>query len=89
MRIPLFAPAFNTADSARTTLSASPYCKKFAAVNQNSKFELFGLPNVCNSCSSELMAVIELTGPFSKGPAIAPIDVDTAGTTFVRSISLT
>ena len=41
------------------------------------------------NCSSELIVVTEETGPFANGPAIAPIDVATAGTTFVRSISLT
>ena len=35
------------------------------------------------------MVVTELTGPFSKAPAIAPMEVATAGTTFVKSTSLT
>ena len=87
--MPEFAPAFNIPDSARTIRSASEYCKKLEAVNQNSKLFAFGLPNNCTSCSSELIVVTDETGPFSNGPAIAPIEVDTAGITFVRSISLT
>ena len=65
------------------------YCKKFAAVKKNSKLSLFGFPNISINSSSELISVIEETGPFSNGPAIAPMDVATAGTTFVKSISLT
>ena len=48
-----------------------------------------GLPNSLTKSSSEETAVISPTGPFSKAPAIAPILVDTAGTTLVKSTSLT
>ena len=85
----LDATAFRTPDAGRTTLSEFVYCKKFAAVKKNSKLLSFGFPNTSINSSSELISVIEETGPFSNGPAIAPMDVATAGTTFVKSISLT
>ena len=81
--------AFRIALSARTTLSALPYCKKFAAVKNVSKLLPFGLPKTLTSSCSEPIGVISPTGPFSNAPATAPIDVATAGTTLVRSTSLT
>tara|TARA_B100001564_G_scaffold216164_1_gene182044 strand:- start:569 stop:757 length:189 start_codon:yes stop_codon:yes gene_type:complete len=48
-----------------------------------------GLPNIFNSSSSDVTVTTEDTGPFWNAPAIAPIEVATAGTTFVKSISLT
>ena len=66
MRIPLFAPAFTTADSQRTTLRWSEYCKKLAAENQDSKALLvpWGLPKSATNSSSELTDTTEETGPF-------------------------
>jgi len=43
------------------------------------------IDSICIGC----YRTTEDTGPFSNAPAIAPIDVATAGTTFVKSISLT
>ena len=85
------AVAFSIPDSTLTTLSWFVYCKKFAAVNHHSYAlsVVLGLPNIFTNCSSEDIFVTSETGPFSKGHAIAPIDVATAGTTFVKSISLT
>ena len=81
--------AFVIALCALTTLRALPYCKKLDAVKNVSKLLPLGLPNSLTKSSSEDTAVISPTGPFSKAPAIAPIDVDTAGTTLVKSTSLT
>ena len=85
----MFAVAFNTPDSARTTFNESEYFRKLAAVKKNSKLLSFGLPNTFTNSSSDEIFVTEDTGPFSKGPPIAPIEVATAGTTFVKSTSLT
>ena len=83
------ATALVTADSARTTFSESEYCRKLAAVKKNSKLSELGLPKTFTNCSSDDISVMEETGPFWKGPQIAPIEVATAGTTFVKSTSFT
>jgi hypothetical protein len=61
-----------------------PYCRKLAAANQFSKLLEFGFPNLETRSPSEVTVCIEPTGPFSNAPAIAPIDVATAGITFVK-----
>ena len=66
-----------------------PYCRKLAAASQFSKLLEFGFPNLETRSPSEVTVCIEPTGPFSNAPAIAPIDVATAGTTFVKSTSFT
>ena len=83
------AVAFNIPDSTLTTLREFVYAKKLDAVNQDSYWLLVvcGLPNIFTSSSSEDISVTSETGPFSNGAAIAPIDVATAGTTFVKSTS--
>ena len=74
---------------ARTTLNALEYCKKLAALKKCSKLLESGFPNVStNSCSLEI-ATISSTGPFANCPAIAPIDVDTAGIILLKSFSCT
>ena len=85
------AVAFSMPDSSLTTLSWFVYCKKVAAVNHHSYAlsVVLGLPNIFTNCSSEDILVTSETGPYSKGHAIAPIDVAPAGTTLVKSTSLT
>ena len=82
-------PALTIADSARTTFKESEYPKKLAAVNHHSKLSALGLPKTFTKSSSDEISVTEETGPFSNGPTIAPMEVATAGTTFVKSTSLT
>ena len=65
------------------------YCRKFAAEKNVSKFESFGFPKFLIRSSSDVIVVTDETGPYSNAPAIAPIDVATAGTTFVKSTSFT
>jgi hypothetical protein len=65
------------------------YARKFAAENQDGATEVFGLPNFITSSASEPTVWISLQGPHLKVPAKAPIEVETAGTTFVRSFSVT
>jgi len=66
-----------------------PYPKKFAAVNQDSKLDPFGFPNVStNSCSEEIV-VISPIGPFAAVTTTPPALVETAGTILVKSFSVT
>jgi hypothetical protein len=58
-------------------------------VKNDSARKALGLPRTEASSFSELTSCISSTGPQRKGPANPPIDVDTAGMTFVKSISLT
>jgi hypothetical protein len=75
--------------SGRTIFRLFPYPKKFDAVNHSSKLEEFGFPNTStNSCSDEI-EVISLTGPLAAVITIAPLVVETAGITFVKSFSVT
>ena len=89
MRTPLVVPALTIADSARTTFNESEYCRKLAAVKKNSKLSPLGLPKTFTKYYSDEISVTEEPGPFWKGPQIAPIEVATAGTTFVKSTSFT
>ena len=73
--------------SGRTTFKVLLYFRKLEAVNQYSKLFAFGLPKLLTRSASEVIVTTLLTGPFSKGPAIAPIVVSTLGTTLVKSIS--
>jgi hypothetical protein len=50
---------------------------------------LFGLKKVSINSISEEIVLISKTGPHWKAPAIAPIEVATAGTVVVKSISET
>jgi hypothetical protein len=81
--------AFRLVVPTRTTLRALPYCKNDAAVKKYEAVLVSGVPNTVARSFSELTLVTVSTGPQLKAPAKPPIEVETAGTTFVRSISLT
>jgi|SRR6056300_1908370 len=74
---------------ARTTLKALEYCKKFAAVKKYSKLFESGLPKTSTSSCSLEIATTSSKGPLRNSPAIAPIEVDTAGIILVKSFSCT
>src|SRR6056300_504209 len=73
----------------RTTCNAFAYERKLVAVKKSSAVFALGFWNVLTRAVSWETKTLLSTGPHRKCPAIAPIDVDTAGTTVVRSISLT
>jgi len=50
---------------------------------------VLGFPKIETSSSSDAMAVIWSHGPFSAAITIPAIEVATAGTTFVKSFSVT
>ena len=77
------------ASAARTTYSWLPYDRNEDATWKVSKLSSFGLPNVLINSTSEDMFARSFTGPQRNVPAIPPSVVDTAGTTVVKSISLT
>ncbi len=81
--------AFTMPVTGLTTFRLFPYPKKLAAVNHCSKLEAFGFPNVSTNCFSDEIEVISPIGPFSATNTIPPLDVDTAGTTLVKSFSVT
>ena len=73
----------------RTTFNALPYFKNDAAVKKYLNVSKSGVPNVSANCFSEETDTISFTGPQLNDPENPPIEVDTAGTTAVVSISLT
>ena len=84
------ALAFNRPEFVtRTTFRLLAYCKKLAALKKSSKLLESGLPNVSTKFCSLDIVTISSTGPCLNSPANAPIDVDTAGMTLVKSISCT
>ena len=87
--LPLSVAFKSPVPDVRTTLKEFPYCKKLEALKKCSKFVAVGLPNVSTKSFSEEIETISSVGPFVKSPAIAPIDVATAGITFVKSFSCT
>src|SRR5210317_1534738 len=80
--------AFKLPVNRRTTFSAFPYFKNDAATRKYLNVLLSGEPNFPTNSFSELIVLISSTGPQLNAPANPPILVDTAGTTFVASISL-
>ena len=75
--------------TARETFNVFPYFKNPAACKKLLLTVASGLPKICLRSSSELTVISSSTGPHLNVPAKPPIEVDRAGMTFVRSISLT
>ena len=73
----------------RTTFRLLPYLRKAAALKKYGAVSFVGTPNVSASSFSLVMVLISSTGPQVPITTVAPIDVETAGMTFVRSISRT
>ena len=74
----------------RITRKVDPYFKNPAAgKNPLAVLASSGAPKVSASCFSELTVIISAIGPHLKYPAVPPMLVDTAGITFVASISFT
>jgi hypothetical protein len=65
------------------------YDKKFAALKKLWNVSAFGLPKVFTNSNSELIVTGWFAGPHAKLPTKAPIELATAGMTFVRSFSTT
>jgi hypothetical protein len=84
---PVFGDAA-TPSLTRTTYSELPYARKSAAVkNVWVLCPVTGVPNLLTRSVSDDTKTGVFVGPQAKMPAIAPVVVDTAGTTEVRSIS--
>ena len=65
------------------------YTKKLAAQKNSSKLFAFGLPNISTNSFSDEIVVISSIELFLFTLLIPPLEVDTAGITFVRSFSVT
>jgi len=90
------APALIAVESSvRVTYSVLLYDKKLAAEKNDCwllhvpSALMYGLPNLAASCDYELISTLSFVGPQRKVPTKAPSLVPTAGTAFVKSISLT
>ena len=83
------AAFFAVESTARTTHSELPYVRKFAAVKKSEALLALGLLKIFTNLSSVSTRTSSSTGPHLRCAAIAPSVVETAGTTVVRSISLT
>ena len=82
--------AFSAAPTPLTTFNALPYFKKDAAFKKCFAVSAsMGAPNFSASSFSEPTVTTSCAGPQTNAPANPPMLVDTAGTTFVASISLT
>ena len=89
IRTPAVEPAFREALlTARTTFNVFVYAKNDAAENQPLLLT-GGLPNLASNSFSELTVTTSLAGPHLNSPAKPPIDAPTAGTTEVKSFSVT
>jgi len=81
--------AFTQPVAALTTFKAFPYCKKLVALKKYSNVLASGFPKTLTYSSSLEIKVTSSIGPLSLTITVPPIEVDTAGTTLVRSFSVT
>jgi hypothetical protein len=64
-----------------------PYARKFAAAIKEPAVFASGAKNFCAKSDSLVTWTMVLAGPQRNTPTVAPVDVPTAGTDVVRSIS--